>query len=862
MATKYQVQIGNEVIEFEGPDGMTDAQIESLGDKVLKDAKPGQEFPHSVYMDPGDQPDVLNTPELPESSAAGSFFRGLPKDALFNFDDELIGFGNALIPGAAALDRATGQAGDQRGFWDSPQGFWDTVKSNIEQKRLQDKADAEQHPVAQGAGRIAGVVSTLPRAGVAIASRLPLAIKTAAAARPVATTVALGGGLGAVSGAGAGEEGTRAQSAAIAGLTGAGLGPATYAAGELAPIVARYGKVFLNKGVTKEGLRQMIQAIDRAGFNVATPEGVQALQTELAQFTGKPVSLADISEATRGRTGVALRTPGRAQQIATDAIRERQAGQGPRLIADVKANVAPRTDIQAMDDALVAQRSSEAEKLRELALYEQGAPGTPLYRGGAEFDPNVTERLPYFTPDREAADTFRLMHQERFGTPGSVQEARVNIRNPAPQDVVIAEAKKLGLSDPDELTPASLLDVELHGSVALDLRDALKAKGYDGTVLDDITYGGPMNDGSLKAHIPFDNNAVAIGAGGRQSRIVDPTRETDPARYQTAVELQNLARLPDAQRALTGALERVNSERDLLAAQGKDISHLPDLGRGSDLDVRAFDYLKRYLDDEVNAIYKRGQGRTFSMAEANQVRSLRDAIRDRLKTFVPEYGDYLDQYAGSSEMIDALREGGDFAKLSPEQISAGQSRRSVAAQELYRAGAGRKLVDDIMETKDTGNAASNILNSPESRLQLEALGVPPENAAALNRSVQQERQLNLLPMELKGSQTQQRLAAEVDAGRDMVPTNVANPWGFVGRLWQHVADSAALRRSEAINAELLPRMTATDPAAISRVIEELSAEGKLLEAAKLRRIYNVNRNAGLGATMIGSPVAMQPQEGY
>lgn len=53
----YTVEVDNngrrEVIDFEGPDGLTDAQITQLADTHLRTARPGQEFPPSIFG--GDQ---------------------------------------------------------------------------------------------------------------------------------------------------------------------------------------------------------------------------------------------------------------------------------------------------------------------------------------------------------------------------------------------------------------------------------------------------------------------------------------------------------------------------------------------------------------------------------------------------------------------------------------------------------------------------------------------------------------------------------------------------------------------------------------------------------------------------------------
>ena len=749
MSTIYTIEVGDEIIEFEGPDNLSESQIEELADKHLKTAKPGQKFPNAVY---GGERVAEPAIAEDESSSMGAFLRGLPHEALFNFDDEIASFANAA--GLAPLDNLTGAGGgDQQAFWDNPDGFWAAVRNNMGDLKDQRKTDETQHPIAAATGNITGALSTLPRAGMAVASKLPQAVRSFATANPIKTAAVAGATGGAASGAGAGEEGTRAQSAALGAGTGLVLGTGLAGAIELAPAVATYAKIFMNKASEKEAIAQIVKALQRDGFDVTSPQGVQALQSELAQYTGKPVSLADVGGATRSRTGVALRSPSQAQQEAIDRVMARQEGSGQRLARDVRENVAPRTDVHALNDDLVAQRAQEAEALRRRALFEEVPAEAPPPRAAVEQQ---------FAPDEGL--------QRALGQEPPEQFARV----PVPVE------------------------------------------------------GAPPTT-TLK------------------SRIVE-----DP-------ELQGLVRLPDSQKALTAALQRAQSERDLLAAQGKDISHLPDLTRGSDLDVRTLDYLKRFLDDEVNTLYKRGDTATFKAGQAAQVKALRDAIRERMRAAVPEYGDYLDAYKGSSEMIDALEEGQNFARLAPEEIAAGQEARSTAGQELYRVGAARNLLDVLQSTKDGRSPASRILNSDEARTQLSATGVNPFNAGALNKSVQQERVLDLLPRELAGSQTAQRAIAQADAdaGADMaLPFNPGSPYGWAGAAIRGVINRTSVNRNASVNAELLPRLVETDPAAVQRIITELEDQGNMAAARELRRRTREIQASGVGSVMIGAPVAL------
>jgi len=760
MTTQYSVKVGDEVIDFEGPDNLDDRQIERLADTTLRKAKPGQRFPHSQLVASGTFEDPNNAPKQ-DSSTLGSFFRKIPSGGLLNFDDEIAAAANAVVPGLASLDNATDvSGGGQRSMYDpSSRGFSDTYANNMADFRKQNEADVTQHPIASSLGEIGGTLATAPFASEKLLGIAPKGIKAFMDARPVLSSIPVGATIGAVSGAGAGE-GNRAQSAALGGLSGAALAFGLSGAIKFAPTVARYAKMLFKGGATENAISQMQKALMRDGFDVTTPQGKAALEAELARYGAKPVSLADIGSNTRARTGVGLRTPNAGQQQAIDIIASREAGAPQRIAGDIRTNVAPRTDVHALDDALIAQRAEEAGPLREKALFEQAPVDAP---------PPPAQVIQ--APDAPDDGVMRTLEQEpeRF-----------------------------------QRVPATTTD------------------------------------------------SVPIIA--RQSRVVE-----DP-------ELQQLARLPLAQRALTAALGQANAERDLLAATGQSIDHLPDLSRGSQLDMRSFDYLKRYLDDEVNRLYKRGDTSTFSAAEANQVKDLRNAIREGLRRVNPDYADYLDAYKGSSEMIDALEQGRGFDKLDPEEITKLQSGHSEAAQELYRVGAARNLLDKIRNTRDGAAAAKRILNSDESRAQLAATGVTPANMSRLNTAVDQERALSLLNDELKGSQTDARRLAAEDAASHGVPfsggISAGGGYGWLGLapLAKAIINRSLPARNAAINEQLLPRMLERNPKALKSILAELEAHGLKADADKLRRAM-LTRNATVNSNIVLGGMVALPNTG-
>lgn len=706
--------------------------------------------------------------------------RSIARGFTSNFMDELSARANAVLP----IDKIFNP--NVKSVWDGNTSWDEAVSNNERIARGIDAADDEQHPVISGVGKITGSVAQALTAAKAFKAAAPALLPKAAIgptaaieaynmAHPVKAALiagTVGGGTsGALSGVG---EGTDTQSriqnaktgGAISAMAGGVLAPAITSLG---PAISRYGAVLFGKMPYKEAMLQLKKTLANDGFDVSSPSGVKALKDELSRYLGKPVSLADVGHATRARAGVGLRTPSAAQSQSIDKVLERQSGQGARLAGDIRATVAPRTDVHALDEALVKQREELAMPLREKALFT-GGPG--------------------------------------YGN------------TPAPPTGPLAQPTGLATGDAEDAGLRRVLG--LNVPEAQPTFTALPAPTAEAT------------DVARQARIPQD------------------------------AQLQQLARLPFAQRALKASRNLAQEEVRLRSVLGQDISHLPDVSaRGADLDMRSLDYLKRFLDTEVRSLARGAPTNTFKAAEYAQVRDMRNAIRERMKQVVPEYGDYLDAYRGPSEMLDALHSGRDFAKLDPEQIAAAQGKRSEAGQELYRVGVARSLIDDVTSARDGTSPARNLLHSDEARAQLAATGVSPDDLASLNARVGAERNLSLLPEELRGSQQARRITAASDADAGVhaaLPFNPGSSVGWLGAGIRSLLNRANITRNAGVNEQLLPRILETDPAAIDKTIQELISIGEHQKAAELQRLWVATVTSSTVGSAIGRGTARSNPE--
>ncbi len=715
----------------------------AAGDPDLKGSKPPMNAQIGTYeLPPEEQPAPIM-----------SFLRGGTRGLLSNFADEITAYGNAAIPGMAALDNMFGGAGDQRSTWGSDEDFMDTVQHNLESMRHVYAQDEQYNPTATGIGRLTGEVEqaliggklagkaleaapaamqklTIPALARLEAARMASPLKTAAAEGAAAGTA-----MGSAAGAGEGENASERVDNAVTGGAGGGLGGAVLspAISVIGPAVRRYASVLFGRHPDQEAMRQLVEALNRDGYDVSSPTGVKALKDELSSYLGKPVSLADIGNATRARAGVGLRTPSDAQSQSLDTVAARQAGQGQRLIGDITNNVAPRTDVYALDKALTEQRANEALPLRDKALFNEGQ---PVLAG----------------PEADNAGVLRTLGVE-------------------------------------ETLPLAV----------------------------------------------------------RQSRIPEDAT------------LQQLARLPFAQRALHASRKLAQEEVNLRSVLGQPIDDLPDVSApGAQLDMRTLDYVKRYLDKEVNTLGRGADGNTFKAAEFAQVKQLRDALRDRMRQLVPEYGDYLDAYRTSSSMKDSLEAGRNYGNLDAEQIAAEQAARSPAEQELYRVGAARDMVDTVNATADNRVPADRLVNSPESRAAVEALGLPETNFQRFINAVTKERNLSALTREAGGNVSAARstAAADADAGiHARLPFNPGSPFGWLGAAGRAITDRVSATRNKAVNEELLPMMLESDPAALNTIIENMYATAQKQNELTINRRRAARALSGVLGSILGTDMS-------
>lgn len=257
--------------------------------------------------------------------------------------------------------------------------------------------------------------------------------------------------------------------------------------------------------------------------------------------------------------------------------------------------------------------------------------------------------------------------------------------------------------------------------------------------------------------------------------------------------------------------------------QGFNLREVPDL--------RTLDYVKRGLDDIIDAGF-RGES-SSGKTQAAALKDLRNQYRDRLDQLVPEYKDVRKMYAGDMEVLGAMRSGmDDFNKLDHEQVIKLVANMSQAEKDAFRTGVARHLYGRIMDSAQTRNAASNIINSPETTAKLQPLFDDPAHFRLFKAAMEREAQLfQQASRILGGSQTAKRGAMREaleeggDIGQTIGQAVTGSPVNALTGLVARLANRATITPAVADKmAEMLMAKNPADVAAVVKLLEDYAAQ--------------------------------------
>lgn len=261
------------------------------------------------------------------------------------------------------------------------------------------------------------------------------------------------------------------------------------------------------------------------------------------------------------------------------------------------------------------------------------------------------------------------------------------------------------------------------------------------------------------------------------------------------------------------------------------LTNTPKMALAAVPDVRTLDYVKRGLDDLIDAGYKGSS--SVGKGQASSLRDLRNQFVAAIDRNVPEYRDVRRMYAGDMEVLDAMRAGyNDFGKLDHEQIMKMVADMSQAEKEAFRTGVARNLYGSIMGPSSNRNAAQGVIGSPETQAKLMPLFDTPEQFRLFKTALEREAQLfNEANRVLGGSQTaktmQGREALESQPGVGEVVTGA-----ITGSFWPSLVGTVMrgfnkATMTDSVAAKLADMLAAHDPhqvAAAVKLLEEHTAQ--------------------------------------
>lgn len=188
---------------------------------------------------------------------------------------------------------------------------------------------------------------------------------------------------------------------------------------------------------------------------------------------------------------------------------------------------------------------------------------------------------------------------------------------------------------------------------------------------------------------------------------------------------------------------------------------LPEMTSPAGLSMRGWDYVKRYLDGHVNAL--------FSSADADQralapvYRDLRDALRGRLGEDNPAYSRALARYADDATSLEAIETGRNVVRArNPDAPIAALRGLGEGDRGLAREGASREIGVKL-ENARSGQDKTLIFDTPAMQRRLDALTDDPIAGEVLASRLGRERDMVRSARSVTGgSDTFERLADAAD----------------------------------------------------------------------------------------------------
>jgi hypothetical protein len=217
---------------------------------------------------------------------------------------------------------------------------------------------------------------------------------------------------------------------------------------------------------------------------------------------------------------------------------------------------------------------------------------------------------------------------------------------------------------------------------------------------------------------------------------------------------------------------------------------------------QTLDYIKRGIDDVVEANRDKTTGKLVLDTLGRATDSTRTQYRNALKALNPSYRAALDTFSDGSASIDAVNRGRKIFTTKPEQTRAFVANMSKSDQEFFRLGAADALLEKIAKTSVGGDDSKRLVGNSYVQDQLAPLFPRKSDFNKFRHSV------------IGGSDTARRVAEDGSPMKDAALSgakaalhaahgNLVSSGRHVFNSMQSLAD----RRTPEVNAEVARLLT-------------------------------------------------------
>lgn len=359
---------------------------------------------------------------------------------------------------------------------------------------------------------------------------------------------------------------------------------------------------------------------------------------------------------------------------------------------------------------------------------------------------------------------------------------------------------------------------------------------------------------------PIEASESLMAAASQTARPLYDEFYAQPARSSPL--LKSLMERPAAKDALNRAREIAADEGVDSTKWGIDLDSEGNLAIVRDLSPETIDYVKRALDDVIEAKGNRNAvtGKLELGESGRAVVKLKNAFVKEADRLYPQYAKARAAYAGPAAAKAALEDGRRMANSRPREIERRMRDMPEAEKEQFRLGLRIGIADKVLGKNLRSDAFEPLYGSPDAQGRIAALS--PTGAEEFGKRYGRERQMAETATEvLGGSPTARRQAADqtfenrvADFGEaGFAAMTGAGAQGLAGRIAKGVSDRYRAGFTERTANELAPILFNDDPAAGAAFIRALLDRAERAEA--FRRSTS-RAGAGIGAAL-GTGAAVQ-----